>query len=308
MDDADGLDGAGDRPDDRAPRACAPPPAARAVAAAVVALAISVPLPAAFLFMYPLTLALAPHDRPGQITLFGLAFTACSYLAGFTGQALSMSDAVAVSRLDRQAVATRQALVVRAFRYSLLLAAPGVGIAAVAGGPIVRALLPADAAGSKRVLRARVVLLIPWLVATLGVWATLPVVLSDAHRPTGTRLAVAVVGLGVVHVAASLLGRAIGGFDGIAVAMAVAPATFVAVGLRVVVPAVALRLLRLVAVVGGVAALSFGSLELISRALTTVGPVTGILTAIGGTVMYAALAGLADRDAPRTFVRLVGRH
>lgn len=284
------------------------PPRLRRIGSAVLALAASVPLPASFLFMYPVTLALAPRDQPGQITLFGLAFTASSYLAGFTGQALSMSDVVAVSRLDRGALATRQALVVRAFRYSLLLAAPGVGVAAVAGGPIVRALLPTDAAGSNADFGLYVVLLIPWLVATLGVWATLPVVLSDAHRLRGARLAVAVLILAVVHVVASLVGRAIGGFDGIVVAMAVAPATFVAVGLRIVVPGVASRLLRLVAVIGGAAALSFGSLELIGRALTDVGPVTGILTAMAGTMAYAVLAGLADRDAARTLVRLAGGH
>jgi hypothetical protein len=283
------------------------PPTAPRVAAAMVALAASVPLPASFLFMYPLTLALAPRGRPGQITLFGLAFTACSYLAGFTGQALSMSDAVTLSRLDRSAVAARQAMVIRAFRYSLLLAAPGLGIAAVAGGPVVRALLPADSTGANSFFGVDVVLLIPWLVATLGVWATLPVVLSDADRLTGRRLAAAVIGLMVIHVAATLAGRALAGFDGVVVAMAVAPAAFVVVGLRAAGPGTGMRLLRLVAIVGAVAALSFGLLELISRSVAAAGPVTGIFTALAGALVYVGLAAMADRDAARTVARLVGR-
>ena len=59
----------------------------------------STPLPACFVLMYPIALGLAPATAGGEVTLFGLAFTACSYLAGFTGQSLSMVDAVSLARI-----------------------------------------------------------------------------------------------------------------------------------------------------------------------------------------------------------------
>jgi hypothetical protein len=71
----------------------------------------------------------------------------------------------------------------------LLLAAPGLGIAAVAGAPIVRALLPLDSTGSESYFGVDVVLLTPCLIATLAVWATLPALLSATHRsPSGGSL------------------------------------------------------------------------------------------------------------------------
>ena len=282
-----------------------PPPGARRLIAATLALVRSIPLPASFVFMYPLTLALAPHDRPGQITLFGLAFTACSYLAGFTGQALSMVDAVALSRLDGAAIAERRAVVIRSFRSSLLLAAPGIGIAAVAGGPIVHALVPARAHGSSLGFGVDIVLLIPWLVATLGVWATLPALISGHYGLDGRRLDAAFAGLVVLHVVASLVGRAVWGFDGVVIAMAIAPAAFTAAGLRMAVPSAASRLLQQLGVVGAAAAVSFGVLELASRAVADGSVVSAVVASVIGAAVYSGLAALAFPDAVRTFARLV---
>jgi hypothetical protein len=283
------------------------PAAWRVVPAAALALVRSIPLPASFVVMYPLTLALAPHDRPGQITLLGLAFTACSYLAGFTGQALSMADAVALSRLDPGAAGARRALVIRAFRYSLLLAGPGLGIAAVAGAPIVRALLPSDSTGSDSYFGIDIVLLIPWLIATLAVWATLPTLLAATHTVAGRRIGAAVAALILLHVAAALIGRAVAGFDGVVLAMVIAPGAFVAVGLWIAVPAAAPQLLRPAVVVLGLGAVSFGGPELAIRALSEPGPVSGIVAALAGALVYAGLAARAYPDAARTFRHLAAR-
>jgi hypothetical protein len=283
------------------------PPPWRVVSAAALALVRSVPLPASFVVMYPLSLALAPHDRPGQITLFGLAFTLCTYLAGATSQALSMSDAVVVSRLDPAAARERAAIVARAFRVSLLIAAAGLGVAAVAGAPIVRALLPADSSGPNSYFGLALVLLIPWMVATQGVWATLPVVLGRSRAVAGGGALAAVVALIAVHVIATLAGRALFGFDGVVLAMAAAPTVFVIVGLRIALPEYGVQILPPVLVVGAVAALSFGTLELVIQVVGQTGLAGGMVAALVGLLLYAGLAGLAYRDTARTLTRLVLR-
>lgn len=283
------------------------PPALRALLSAAFALVRSILVPASFIVMYPLSLALAPRSQPGQVTLFGLAYTACSYLAGFTGQALSMSDAIAFARLGPDALAERRGLVIRAFRYSLLLAAPGLAVAAIAGAPIVRALLPADSKGSNSYFATYTLLLIPWLVATLGVWATMPALLSRTRGGGDSRLATGVGALLVIHVAAALVGRAVAGFDGLVVAMALAPVIFVVVGLRITAPGAVTDLARTTMTIGVAAAVGFGVARLALWAVAGSTPATGIGAALVGAGLYVMLARLAYPDAARTFVGLVIR-
>lgn len=283
------------------------PPGGKTVPRAAFALLRSTPLPASFVVMYPITLALAAGAHPGQITLFGLAFTACSYLAGFTGQALSMADAVALTRIGSEALDERRALVTRAFRYSALVAVPGLGVAAVAGEPIVRALLRHSSAGTHGYVGLDVLLLVPWLVATLGLWATLPAVLAQPDRLAQGRLAAAVSVLLALHTAAELLARAIAGFDGLVIAMALAPAAFVTVGLRVAVPTAGRELLRHAAIIVAVGAVSFGSSYLVAHAISASSAVLGIAAALAGGLVYVALAAAAYPDAVRTVVRTARR-
>jgi hypothetical protein len=239
--------------------------------------------------------------------LFGLAFTACSYLAGFTGQALSMSDAVVFARLGTDALDERRALVLRAFRYSLLLAAPGLAVAAVAGAPIVQALLPADSSGSDSYFGTYVLLLAPWLIATIGVWATMPPLLVHVRGLRGWPMVAAVAGLIAIHIAAVLTGRVIAGFGGLVLATAVAPAAFVVIGLRIAAPATASHLVRPMLTISALAVLSFGLAGLLVWAVAGSSPAAGIVAGLMGGTGYVVLAGLAFPDAVRTFVGVVGR-
>ncbi|HEY2200964.1 MAG TPA: hypothetical protein VGH56_03675 [Solirubrobacteraceae bacterium] len=277
------------------------------VSRATLALVRSVLLPASFVVMYPLSLALAPSSRPGEITLFGLAFTACSYLAAFTAQALSMSDVLTFARLGPGASAERQALILRAFRYSLLLAAPVLAIVATAGAPIVRALLPADSSGSHSYFGTFVLLLIPWLIATLGVWVTMPALLARFHGFGGWRLLSAVVSLIAVHVVSVLIGRAIAGFDGLVLALAVAPAVFTIVGLGIAAPGTVTRLIRPTLILVAAAAVSFAAPALALLAVAGDTPAAGVAAALIGTALYIFLARLAYPDAARTLIGLVNR-
>jgi hypothetical protein len=277
-----------------------------AVLRAAFAVLRSVPVPASFVLMYPITLALATHAHPGQITLFGLAFTACSYLAGFTGQGLSMVDAVALSRIDSDAMAQRSLMVSRAFRYSLLAAALGFGVAVLIGGPVVRALVTTGSAGARESFSTQLLLLAPWVIATLGLWATLPALLANVTPSAERWLGLSVIGLVLAHICAALIARAIAGFDGLVVAMVAAPALFVAVALKLVVPSAGPVLIRNALVVATAAALSFGAAELLARAALGGGLLSGVLAALAGAALYAVLAAAAYPDAARTVAGLLG--
>lgn len=268
----------------------------------------SLPLPMSFGLMYPVTLALAPRSRAGEITLFGLAYTACSYLSGITAQALSMSDVVSLARLDNADAAHRRATVLRAFHYSLLLAIPGAGVAGLAGGPVLTALMPSRVGTGGGVLGIDILLLVPFLVAGLAVWATLPALLSTEHGLNGRRLLLLIVGLLAVHGAATLFGRAVWGFDGVALAMAVAPTAFVWFGLRLAAPGTASLLLRPAATICGLGAISFGLLALAVHPLAQLhGALPGIVSACIGVLAYGFLVWRLYPAEAGTLARLVRR-
>ena len=283
------------------------PPRMSLVRDSAIAIAGSLPLPASFIVMYPLTLALLPHQRAGQITLFGLAYGACSYLVGFTGQALSMTDAVMLSQHDEGA-ARRRALVTRSFRYALLVAAAGVGVAAVCGSPVLGELLPTTSDPTHSLFSSDVLWLIPWLVATLALWAVIPAVLSATGGLLQRRRGAVVGGLLVIHVIAILIGRQIGGIHAMIVAMTVAPALFVAAGLRATVPGAArdVSISTAVTIVG--AAVSFGIPYAIGRTVAGSGAVVAVACAIVGVAVYGVVIATCDRSARATFVSLLRRH
>ncbi len=281
------------------------PPNLRALLAAASALFHSVPLPASFIFMYPVTLALAPAGVPGRVTLFGLAYTGCSYLAGFTAQALSMSEVVALSRSTAADSALRRVVVLRAFRYSLLLAAPGAAVAVVAGGPLVSAVMRARVGASGGQFGTDMTLLGPLLVATLGVWATLPAVLSVPDLMSRRRLFGAVLVLVAVHVLATLVGRATFGFDGVVVAMAAAPLTFVFFSQYAVAPGAARLLLRQAVTICPAVVIVFGALALLVKEAGLAGTAGEVAAAVVATLLYALLVRRLYPDEARTLMRMV---
>jgi hypothetical protein len=282
------------------------PPRWHRVRDSAIAIAASLPLPACFIVMYPLTLALLPHQRAGEITLFGLAYGACSYLVGFTGQALSMTDAVTMSQ-EHEGTAGRRALVARSFRYSMLVAAAGVGAAAVCGSPVLRRLLPTTSDPTHALFSTDVLWLIPWLIATLALWAVLPAVLSSSDGILQRRRGVVVVGLLVIHVIAVLIGRALGQIHGMMLAMTVAPALFVAVGLHSTVPGAAREMAAPAATTVALAAVSFGVPYAIGRAAAGDGAVVAIAAAAVGMVVYGLLTAVLDPVARRAVLQLIGK-
>jgi hypothetical protein len=281
------------------PKVDSPPPPSGVIHAAALVLRTA-PIPASFLLMYPITLALVPTVRAGTVTIFGLAFTACSYVAGATGQALSMVRAFAFTALEGEANDQRRALISRAFRYSMLVAVPGLAIGVVAGEPIVRSLLAGRAHGGHG-FATDLLFLIPWLAATLALWAILPAVLART-RGHGAGQTIAIVGaLLSVHIGASLLGRAIGGFHGLILMLAAAPALFAVASALVLCPGVTEDLGRDCTLIIAIAAAAFGA-ALPVRAVIGGGAVAGVTAALVGAGIYGFAMAVAFPAIPRAAV------
>jgi hypothetical protein len=282
------------------------PPRVRSIIGAAGRVLRTAPIPASFILMYPLTLALMPSVRAGAITIFGLAFTAIAYLAGATGQALSMVRVFAFTKLEQRADDDRHELIMGAFRYSMLIAAPGIAVAIVAGQPLLRALLASRAHGG-RGFATDLLFLIPWLVATLGMWATLPAVLAQTGGHSGRRTLAIVGALFGLHIGASLAGRAIGGFHGLILMLFAAPAAFTAassweLSLRLN-EGLAKDTIRIVAL----AATAFGVALLPLWAIFGSGSATGIASAVVGAALYGVFIALAFPPVGRVALGLVRR-
>lgn len=280
------------------------PPSPFVLARAAAALLHDIPMPISFIVMYPITLALAPRARAGDVTLYGLAYTVCSYLPGITAQALSMASMSRFVSLDEAETEARKEGVVQAFRYSLVVAVPILAVTAVAGAPIVGLLVSqrTDATGASFATYAA--LLGPYLVASLGVWTVLPAVLSSTKRPTGWWMVAVTVGLLLLHALATICGRLVAGFDGAIVAMSIAPAVFAMVALSRVLPGAAIHVIRPALTVCAIAVVSFGPLDLAAHHIAASSPAVGIITAGCALGVYVALVSAVFADESRALHRL----
>lgn len=283
------------------------PPSPSVLARALVSLLHDIPMPISFVVMYPISLALAPKARAGDITLYGLAYTACSYLPGITAQALSMASMSTFVSLDEANAQARQAGVVQAFRYSLVLAVPILAVIAVAGAPVVGVLVSqrTDVTGAS--FGTYAALLGPFLVASLGVWTVLPAVLSSARRPTGWWMVTVTVGLLLLHALATVCGRLLADFDGVIVTMSIAPATFVIVGLSRVIPGTVIHMARPALTICAITVVSFGLLDFGAHRIAAGSTAAGILTAACALIVYGVLVSAVYGDEARALFRLAAR-
>ena len=187
------------------------------VSASLVVRSAGIPL--AFVAIYPVTVALSGPVDAGQITRFAFAYTLCSYLPGLTSVALSMTD-VAVLSTTASSAAAREDIALRSVRWSSLAIAPVVALAAAVGPELFARLQAGNDSGD---LGTLFIDLAPWLAATVFLWSTLPALLAETRGERTMRFVPAILGL---HVVATLCGRWVLGFDGVVLAMAVAPLAF----------------------------------------------------------------------------------
>lgn len=176
-----------------------------------------VALPLALQATYLVLLPFAAGEGPGAVTSLGYAYLAGSAVITVTASALALVTSVPLTRsgLDPG----RVALHVDASAWVALVAVGATaGVAAVAGEPLADAVLgSAYGADVGEELGRFVVALAPWMVATVGVSATFPLVFV-AER--GRRLPSVALLVLAVHVVLAALGDAVAGVYGLAAALA----------------------------------------------------------------------------------------
>jgi peptidoglycan biosynthesis protein MviN/MurJ (putative lipid II flippase) len=244
-------------------------------------LAVGVAVPLAVQGLYVLALRFAAATGEGSVTSLSYAYLLAAMFVSATAFSLSLISAAPLTRrgADPDAAADH---VVHAAWISLALVGAASGIVAVAGGRFITWALGEDYAGHVGDELGRlVVYLAPWMVASAAFSIVYPL-LFVMHR---TRpLVPLAVGALVLDVPISLVARAWGGLEGVALALGVTTVLLVlglmaALGTRVLVRA-ATGLARLSLVVLAAAALAFGGAALLLAAVPA---------AVLGVVVYAAI-------------------
>ena len=237
--------------------------------------------PLALQALYVVALAAAAGLGLGAQTSLGYAYLAAAFFVGITASSLSLVTSVPLTRRGL-GEGRAAAHVVATSWLSLVVVAAAAGTFALAGEPLVRAALGAAYRGETGAELGRLVAyLAPWMVATIGVSVAFPL-LFVARR---TRRLGQVSAAGVaVHVPLTFGLREAAGLPGIAAALAVTTALFLAALLVLLgggaPAAVARGLLAPVGVCGGLAAACFGASALL---------LDGVAGAAAGAVAFIAI-------------------
>lgn len=177
-----------------------------------------VSLPLALQGLYVIAVRFASEIGVGSVTSFSYAYLIASALVALTSSPLSLVSSVPLTRRgledDRAAVH-----VVSTSWLALTLIAGAAGVFALAGERVVRAIL-GDAYGGKigTQLGHLVVYFSPWMIASIAVAVTLPLLFVAGKRRWLPALA---LGALVVNVPIEWAGKAAFGLPGVAVGLAV---------------------------------------------------------------------------------------
>ncbi len=176
-----------------------------------------VSLPLALQALYVIGLRFAAEEGVGSVTSFSYAYLIAGALVAVTASSLALVSSVPLVRLglDPERAARH---VVSTSWLALAVVAAAAGVFALAGEPLVEAALGEAYGGDVGSELGRLVVYLgPWMVASIGVSVTFPL-LFVAER---ARLVPAVAGAALaVHVAVVWIGFEIAGLAGIAVALA----------------------------------------------------------------------------------------
>jgi peptidoglycan biosynthesis protein MviN/MurJ (putative lipid II flippase) len=261
-----------------------------------------------FNVLFVITLAFASSSAAGGTTVLSYAYLFASYLVAGTGMALGMSSIPDMTRDARtQARAVVTAMVPRGFRYAMLIVAPAMAVLIVCGAPLVHDVLPKSLSTTQvGTLRTFTALLIAWTLAALLVNFLLPLLLALGRSRLLGRLAVPLV---LVHVAATVAGRALFGVDGAVGAFWIAP-TLLAATLLVagaggrLAGELTRELAGTAARFVGLAALAFAAGWAAGQALPS-GLVQSLVAGALGTALYVAGLSLIARPQLEMLLRTV---
>ena len=173
-------------------------------------------LPIALQLLYVVCLPFAGRVEPGAVTSFGYAYLAAASFVSITAFSIGLVSSVPLTRAGLDARAAER-LVTAATWVALTVIGAAVGAFVVAGGDIVESLL-GDAYGGdigEEVSRI-VVVLAPWMVASVGVNVSFPLAFV-----AGRQRLLPVIGAGAlaVQIVLAWIGSELLELDGLAVAL-----------------------------------------------------------------------------------------
>jgi peptidoglycan biosynthesis protein MviN/MurJ (putative lipid II flippase) len=250
-------------------------------------LGVGVAVPLAVQGLYVLALRFAAGTGEGNVTSLSYAYLLAATFVTATAFSLSLISAAPLTRRggDPEAAADH---VVHAAWISLAIVGAASGVVAVVGGRFITWALGSDYSGHVgEELGRLVVYLAPWMVASAAFSIVYPL-LFVMHR---TRLLLPLAAAAILaDIPISLVARAWGGLDGVALALGISTllldlGLMALLGRRVLVRA-AFGLARLSLVVLAAAALAFGGASLLLAAIPA---------AVIGVVLYSLIL-LASRQ------------
>lgn len=228
--------------------------------ARLVSLVRAAALPLALQVLFVVCLRFAGELGTGAVTSFTYAYFLAAALVGVTASSLGMVSSVPLTRRSLSPErASRHVISTSVVSFAAVGAA--VGVFALVGDRIVRAALGPDYSGDPAGEIGRLVVLLgPWMGASIGVTVTFPMLFVAERERRLPLLALAVV---LVHVAVAWAAIESFGLEGAAVALTVTTLLVLAALLVELSPRVlaesARGLLAGGVVVAGVAAVTFGA-------------------------------------------------
>jgi O-antigen/teichoic acid export membrane protein len=246
------------------------------------AFAVSAVLPLALQLLYVVCLPFASRVGTGAATSFVYAYLAAASLVTVAAASLGLATSVPLARRGLDAAA-RAHHIVAASWLALTLVAAAAGVFALAGGDVVEAVLGTSYTGDiGSDLGRLVVVLSPWMIASVGVSVAFPLAFVVGRTRALPWIALAAL---VIEVPLAWLGAKLLDLDGLAASLAIS--TFVVLGLllhELHVFRDALRgLLVAAAVVGSIGVLAF----LVSALLPG-----AVASAVAGVLAYVVLLAL----------------
>ncbi len=254
------------------------------------ALAEGVSLPFALQGFFVVANRFAGGLGKGEQTTFGYAYLIAAFLVAVTASSIALVSSAPLSRgeLTPQRAARH---IVSAAWVSLAIVAAAAGVFALAGSDVTHRVLGSAYGGTTGTELGRLVVwLAPWMVASVGVSVTFPLLFVRGKTRLLPWLAAAAI---VAHVGIEAVGRHISGLSGIAIGMAgttFAVLIVLCAILGVLVP-VARGIVWAAVVCGAIGAVCFGLPGIVFGSV--VAAALGVV-AYGLVLRFAKPAGLLD--------------
>ena len=185
------------------------------------AFAVAAALPLAMQLLYVVCLPFAARLGEGAATSFVYAYLAASSLVAVAASSLGLVTSVPLARVGLDAAGVARHVVSSSW-LALALVGGATGVIAVAGAPIVEAVLGGAYGGEVGVeLGELIVVFAPWMVVAVGVSLTFPLAFVTGH--TG-RLPWIAMGALLLQVPVAWAGAELLELDGLALALATSTA------------------------------------------------------------------------------------